>query len=269
MKEKKMSTSSKILVGLCLLVIVGIAVYYLIKGVPYLLQTPVNRLTVQETGLLLPEDFDTGLPHADRISCGNYDKEEVISYFDEVVLASEFAGSKPILKWTVPVLYHISGTPTEEDRATLENLIARINQIPGFPGLTETQNRDESNFRIHFYEDDEYAAFSKKYGFANTDGFAFCWDGDGSILQTIIGFRLGTTQSRRNSVILEETIQGIGLLADSFRYPDSVVYEGVKELTQPKDLDWILVRALYSPAVFHEQECGICNAILRYYLLQP
>ena len=70
-----------------------------------------------------------------------------------------------------------------------------------------------------------------------------------AIIKSRIGIRTSMSQHERNSVIWEELVQCTGLQNDSYKYPESLFYQGYNEVQEPTKLDWILFEVLYHPAI--------------------
>ena len=56
-------------------------------------------------------------------------------------------------------------------------------------------------------------------------------------------------RSERDTVIMEEMIQSLGLANDSPDYEESLFYDGWTTPAEPAAIDWALVKLLYHPSV--------------------
>ena len=54
-----------------------------------------------------------------------------------------------------------------------------------------------------------------------------------------------SAQDLRNAVIVEELCQGLGLLNDTYDYPESIFYQYHTDTSWPTTLDWALIQLLY------------------------
>lgn len=192
--------------------------------------------------------------------------EDVITWFNEVVLDSEFVSSgdpSKIQKWEEPILYTVHGDATEEDLAVLESFAASLNYIEGFSGMYPAEPDQFVNLRIHF-TDEQGLLDIMGQDYSGLDGAVTFWyDGDNRIYDEVICIRTDIDQYTRNSVILEEIYNGLGPVQDTVLRPDSIIYQ---EYTQPQDLtleDWLLLRLLYHPDI----QCGMnaagCESVIR------
>lgn len=196
---------------------------------------------------------------------GQYSKEEIIEYFLEVALKSEYSSSGavgesiPAIKWQSPVYYSLSGPYTEEDLAKLEAMTARMNQVSGFPGIYPVQAGQQANLEIEFLSQSEMNSYPGHYipglqGYAHVSWFLPSF----RISSGGIAYLTEMDQYTRNSVICEELIQAMGMLNDSEKYPDSIFYQYGSSVQWPSDLDWKIMELLYDPAIrpgMGEAEC--------------
>ena len=53
------------------------------------------------------------------------------------------------------------------------------------------------------------------------------------------------TQERRNGVIVEELCQALGLLTDTYDYPESIFHQYYTDADWPCPLDWAIIELLY------------------------
>ncbi len=207
--------------------------------------------TATPTAVTTRPPTQTPFPPFDDPAANNYSAEEIISYFYEVVLNAEYyTGSDNLLlrKWEKPIRYSLEGQMTPEDVKTFRRLEQTLNEIPGFPGFSAAGNPSESNLTIRFLPRDEYNQMAEdRIGDTNTDGYATAWFMNDIYYVGEIGISTDTEQDARNTVILEETIQSLGLFNDSYAYEDSIFYQGYTIPQWPLDIDWILVKLLYRP----------------------
>lgn len=193
--------------------------------------------------------------YAPRVDSKGYSPEEVVEYFGDVALQTEFAGSSNnsnlLRRWGDPIRCYIYGEPTSEDLLLIDALFAELNNIPGFVGIHIADDSDEANVRIHFATGEEYDDLATQYVSGASDGFATCWyyTDSNRYYEAEVGICMDVTQTTRNSVILEELVQMLGLLNDSYLYEDSIFYQSFNEPQWPSDLDWIMVQLLYHPLI--------------------
>lgn len=192
--------------------------------------------------------------------------EDVITWFNEVVLDSEFVnGGDPsrVQKWDTPIYYSVHGDPTEEDLAVMESFAASLNYIEGFPGMYPAEPDQFVNLRIHF-TDEQGMLDIMGQDYSGLDGAVTFWyDGENRIYDEVICIRNDIDQFVRNSVILEEIYNGLGPVQDTMLRLDSIIYQ---QYSQPQDLtleDWLLLRLLYHPDMLCGMDAAQCEAVIR------
>ena len=191
--------------------------------------------------------------------------EDVILYFNEVVLDAEFvnSGDSTVLqKWTDPITYWISGAPTDEDLAWMETIVETMNAIEGFPGMGEGESEMTANLQIWFCTQQEMI---DRLGFGETmdGGVTFWYNGDNEINYGIICVRTDLSQFLRNSVLLEEIYNGLGPVQDTALRSDSIISQSYNEVQQMTQIDMLILQLLYHP----DMKCGMtaaeCEAVIR------
>lgn len=191
--------------------------------------------------------------------------EDVINYFNEVCLAAEFiqAGNPSVVqKWMSPICYTLHGPYTEEDYAVLTSFAAQLNEIPGFPGIYEATDSDTSNLSIHFCTQEEMVSIMGDT-FWGMDGAVTFWYTADVIYDSTICYRTDIDQDLRNSVILEEIYNGLGPVQDTILRSDSIIYSAFSQPKHLTDIDWLLLKLLYHPAMQPGMDEAQCEAVIR------
>ncbi len=196
-----------------------------------------------------------------------YSAEEIISYFNETVMSSEYYdGDEPecLRKWQAPISYFLEGNVTEEDLALIERLTGTLNEITGFPGIHAAAKEEDANLVIRILPTDEYTEYAlERIGDENTDGYATGWYSGYVYSQGEVGICDDIDRETKNSVILEEIIQCMGIFNDSYTYPDSLFYQGFNTPQWPTDMDWLMVQLLYCPELEPGMTDEEATAVLR------
>lgn len=197
------------------------------------------------------------------------DADSVFEYFEEVVLDMEYTDGTGdvtvVQKWLTPVWYGIYGTPTEEDLRVLEALFAQLNEIPGFPGIRPAEHAGQENMSLHFLEPDAFReSFSYVIQGENADGAAQFWyyTETNELHTARIGYRTDLEQTIRNSVLAEEIINTLGI-SDTVLRPDSIVYQYSNENLVLSDVDLLLLKLLYNPAMQCGMDAERCSGVIQ------
>ncbi len=196
----------------------------------------------------------TAVPSSDKQAVPGYDDEQVIQYFVEVALYGEYEGYRGyLMRYESPVTYYVMGEPDGEDIRQLAKLAEALNDVPGYPGITQTWNENEANIKVMFSEEIEYESYfgvsvpNGSWGYSNVWFYT-----DPSMLGEISNTYVWISNSAwprldRNSIICEEFIQGMGMLNDPEYGFYSIFDQHRNDCDWPSDLDWAVVYLLYDP----------------------
>ena len=215
------------------------------------------------------EPPETEPPHS-PLYLPEYSVEDVITYFNEVVLTIEYnnGDGDPSLvqKWLSPMYYRIEGSPSEQDLEVLEDFVAQLNEVPGFPGMEEVTDWESlSNITIYFLDREPFEEIFSDVvhgDFANGAVEFWYYTDTNEIYSASVGICLDVGQERRNSILPEEIVNMLGI-TDTVLREDSIVYQYSDENFTLSDMDWLILKLLYSPEI----QCGMnaeeCEAVIR------
>ncbi len=197
-------------------------------------------------------------PEHSELYLPEYSQEQIIEYFEEIALNMEYADGEGdtslVQKWISPIRYRIYGSPTDEDLRVLEDLFNRLNEIEGFPGIYEASDDEYEELTISFLDyEDFYAAFSTFLNYEEAYGATQFWyyTDTNEIYTANVGYRTDIDQTTRTSILLEEIVNVLGT-SDTVLREDSVVYQYSNDNLELSDVDWIILKLLYNPAI----SCG-------------
>lgn len=194
--------------------------------------------------------------------------EQVLEYFNEVVLDAEYSDGTGdvtrVQKWKMPLRYRIYGEPTEEDWAMLSLLFEQLNRVPGFPGISAAEEGKAENLSFSFLDGETLnMSFSEVAGGEWINGANQFWyhTDTNEIYSARIGYRSDIDQTSRSSILLEEIINALGI-TDTVLREDSIVYQYSDDNLVLSQIDWLILKLLYNPAI----ECGMgkeaCAAVI-------
>ena len=211
----------------------------------------VPEITIGETETTVPAHSALYLPE--------YTSHQVWEYFEEVVLRTEYSegtgNAALVQKWKEPILYSIDGNPTEEDLSVLTALFAQLNEIPGFPGIYARAEGEPSNLMIGFWDSENFNDYFLEFlNGEDAYGAARFWyyNDTNEIYTANVGYRTDIDQSTRTSVLIEEIINMLGV-SDTVLRTDSIVYQYSNDNTALSEIDWLILKLLYDPAI----QCGM------------
>ncbi|MCH8028365.1 MAG: DUF2927 domain-containing protein [Candidatus Dadabacteria bacterium] len=179
---------------------------------------------------------------------GRYSGAE-IGYFFEVACGSEFGSSTPrIRKWMGRVRVAAEGSPTPEDLSVLEAVAGEVNRITGLELVVF--DPVSPNVVVYFVPESRFKYYEPNYVPKNYGFMWAWWRGSGEIYKArVMISTTGITQSARSHLIREELTQALGLMNDSWRYMDSVFYQGWMEVTEYSQHDRAVIEILYNKLI--------------------
>ena len=232
-------------------------------------ETTVPETTVPETTVPETTVPPTTAPLHSEFYLEDFSVEEIITYFNEVVLQVEYTDGtgdpSRVQKWLQPITCSIQGEPTMEDQQVLEQFFAELNQVPGFPGIRLAQPGEYANMPLSFLDADAFVSeFSQVVN--GEDAWGACqfwyWTDTNELYEARIGYRTDIPQLDRCSILLEEIVNSIGI-TDTLRRSDSIVYQDSNENLQPSVVDWLILKLLYHPDIQCGMDAQQCEQVIR------
>lgn len=198
----------------------------------------------------------------------DYTPQQIQEYFEEVVLHVEYSdgtgNAELVQKWQMPVGYRISGTPTQEDLEVLETFFTQLNALEGFPGIFPAEENEVEQLRISFLEPDIFRdSFSSVVNGEDAFGATEFWyyTDTNELYSARIGYRTDLDQNTRNSILLEEIVNTLGI-SDTLLREDSITYQYSNVNLALSDVDWILLKLLYHPDIRCGMDAQACAGVI-------
>ncbi len=214
-------------------------------------------------------DFVATAPPHSKLYLPEYSTQQIFDYFEEVVLHTEYStgsgNSALVQKWNEPLRYCIYGNPTDKDLAVLTDLFAQLNEIAGFPGIHAAADDEPENLTISFLDKESFnESFSEFINGEDAYGATQFWyyTATNEIHTASIGYRTDIDQATRVSILIEEIINMLGI-SDTVLREDSIVYQYSNDNTALSDVDWIILKLLYDPAIQCSMDADSCSAVIR------
>lgn len=215
-----------------------------------------------------PQSSPEPTPEHSELHIPGLELEQVLEYFNEVVLDVEYSdgtGDVTLMqKWKMPLRYRIYGEPTDEDWAMLSLLFEQLNRVPGFPGISAAEDGKAENLSFSFMDGATMnESFHEILGGEWSNGATQFWyyTDTNEMYDARIGYRSDIDQASRSSILLEEVINTLGI-TDTVLREDSIVYQYSDDNLSLSQIDWLILKLLYNPAI----ECGMdkdaCAAVI-------
>jgi hypothetical protein len=185
----------------------------------------------------------------------------VDSYFNEIARYDEYTHSlKPITKYTSSVNVYIRQTYTVEKEylKEIKKVFKELTKLCPSLIINYVDREEDANFIIIFGSFDHlYAIYPKcmKFG-PNYDAggileYSQPKNNISSIVKTVTVFefnKVNTSYCLDNYLhfIREEITQGLGLINDSWKYPESIFYQDYSKTISFSELDKEIIKKLYN-----------------------
>jgi len=177
---------------------------------------------------------------------GGYTAAE-IDYFGEIAFGAEFGTASPLLRrWPQSrgPRIRINGSPTDAD---LETLTAVRAEIGALTGLDMAIVDAAQTVDIHFVPVSEFTSVLPQAPPGNVGVVWLWWDGGQHLVQSVVLIGSDIDPVLRAHIIREEVTQMLGLLRDSFRYPQSIFYQAFSTVQEYAPVDRTVIELLYRP----------------------
>jgi hypothetical protein len=173
--------------------------------------------------------------------------KEVNTYFNEIALGSEFDGkSHNVFKRTEDVKIYVHGHKKDYLMTELDRIVGELNDIIETINIEIVSNKSEANTFIYL---GDYKTFDKLYPQVSEELLVHNWGyfeiyRDYSLIYVDI-FRTTKIDAQKH-LLREELTQSLGLCNDSYRYPESIFYQGWTTTTEFSPIDVELIDKLYN-----------------------
>lgn len=177
--------------------------------------------------------------------------QEEIDYFTEISVGSEYGGVPYILKWDDDVRIKINGNPTEENMNSVNKVVNELNSILK-PQLKLSIVYDNPSIEVYFIPLEDFKKYCKDHN-SSIDWAYFCISEVENYTikkaNVLIPIDKSLTLNQSSHYIREELTQPLGLMKDSWKYSDSIFYQGYSESIEYSELDILLIKTLYNEEI--------------------
>jgi hypothetical protein len=161
---------------------------------------------------------------------------------------SEFSGKmeKPF-KWTKDMKIYVDKTDQNYLVDELNRIVNDLNLLIDPIQIKIVNSKDQANYFIYF---GYYKDFEKKYNVVNSNllesnwGFFEIYPNNTGIMYVDV-IRTKEIEAQKH-LLREELTQSLGLLNDSWKYPQSIFYQGWTTTTEYSSIDKEIIKMLYN-----------------------
>lgn len=172
-------------------------------------------------------------------------EEKYLDYFLEIALMNEYNENESVIKkWVENLDIKVKGSPSQEDMDTLKHVLKELNELIKPIELRLVDKAQ--NVEVFFVPESRFHEYVPEYEPIN-QGFFTAWeDANHEIYRAIVLISSeGISQKERSHLIREEITQILGLMNDSWKYNDSIFYQGWTAFNSFSEIDRKLIQMLY------------------------
>lgn len=190
-----------------------------------------------------------------------------LDYFQEVALGAEYGSSSRVVrKWGGDVLIKVHGTPSERDLEALSDVMEDLRRL--MTGRRIEIVAEDANLDLHFAPESTFHEIDPNYEPTNYGFFWVWWGSDHQLVRSrVLISTTDISQDARSHLIREEITQSLGLMNDSWRYPESIYYQGWTRTTRYAPIDQIVIEMLYRdeirPGMTEAQALAVLRELTR------
>ena len=172
---------------------------------------------------------------------------ETTQYFNEIALNTEFSGPrKTAYTWKTDMKIYVDGEKQEYLIDELTRIVDELNGIINPIEIKIVSSPSQANYTVYFGSRNN---FKNKYNLNdpqrldNNWGYFEVYASSG--VMYVDTYRNGDKTTQKH-LLREELTQSLGLFNDSYRYPESIFYQGWTSTTEFAPIDRELIDMLYN-----------------------
>jgi hypothetical protein len=173
--------------------------------------------------------------------------KETKEYFDEIAYGREYGErSNSLYKWNTDMKIYVDGEKPEYLMSELRRVVSELNDIIDPIDIKIVSSKSQSNFVIYF---GDHKTFGQKYDITPFEmlednwGFFELYYGTGVMY---VDLHRNNDKVTQKHLLREELTQSLGLVNDSYKYPESIFYQGWTSTTEFAPIDRELIDMLYN-----------------------
>jgi hypothetical protein len=172
---------------------------------------------------------------------------EAIAYFDEIALGTEHGHTfDHVTRYTEDVLIFMEGHQPQYIVDELNDIVSELNDIINSVEISVVEHKSDANMIVSI---GSLEKVRREYPSFRTELFDHCNGGfttEGNKSFVFLNTNNIRSVQHAKHVLREEVTQAMGLMNDSYKYPESIFYDGVSEVTEYAPIDRELIDILYN-----------------------
>jgi len=177
-----------------------------------------------------------------------YHSSEAKEYFKEICLESESGKVySSTIKWDRDVKIFVHGYCPQYMMTELDDIVSDLNELIDPIDIKIVSNKSEANHYLFLGSAkgfEQAYPIIKEYNLVNASGYFEMHKTKGYCFVDMI--KTGNDTEAQRSILREEITQSLGLCNDSWKYDNSIFYQGWNTVTEYSDLDKEVIQMLYN-----------------------
>lgn len=178
---------------------------------------------------------------------------EAQQYFLEIALSSEYGDKSHVVrKWTTHIYLASYTTLPPYLQRELDLIVDEINSLSSSIKIVRVREIIEANVVLFVTDAVTYGNYEPNaipYLDANLGFFWVHWQNNYTIYKSSVYVNKTVDSTCQKHLLREEITQMLGLLNDSYRYPESIFYQGWTCTTTYTAIDKQLIEYILSPRI--------------------
>jgi hypothetical protein len=175
--------------------------------------------------------------------------QETNEYFDEIVMYSEFSETRRSspFRWTTDMKIYVDGEKPDYLMSELNKIVTELNDLIDPITIRVVNRKQDANYIIFFGTHIEFAnlySLMDKSKLERNWGLFEVYPNRGIMYVDIE--RTSFDYEAQKHLLREELTQSLGLLNDSWKYPESIFYQGWTTTTEFTEIDKRLIDLIYN-----------------------
>lgn len=197
-------------------------------------------IEVEDPSQNKPESKGTGGPQ-------KVYSEEAKEYFKEIALKTEFDGDREsAFVWTTDMKIFVDGQKPEYLMNELRKIVAELNVIIDPINIKIVSNKSESNYIVYFGSHTDFKSKYKLYSPQHLETNWGYFEISTNSGKMYVDLNRNDDKESHRHLLREELTQSLGLVNDSWTYPESIFYQGWTTTTEFAPIDRELIDMLYN-----------------------
>ncbi len=172
---------------------------------------------------------------------------EAKEYFNDIVMSSEFKGKmSSSFKWNKNMKIFVEGENSPVLMSELYRIVSELNDIVNPIEIEIVENYNDANMFVYFGSASGFVSLHPSIRSSQLNNNFGYFKVDSEKGEMYVDIYRTTEIDAQKHLLREELTQSLGLFNDSYKYPESIFYQGWTTTTEYAPIDRELIDMLYN-----------------------